>query len=59
MYNLSDELTLESTNATEMLSGKVVAKVVRHRLTEVLVEFTDGTRLFIDHNASKLELSIT
>jgi hypothetical protein len=49
----------ESTRATEMLSGKVVARVVRHRESEVLVEFTDGTRLFVDRRANGIELSIT
>jgi hypothetical protein len=59
MQILNEKLTLESTNATEMLFGKVVDKVIRHKLKEVLVEFTDGTRLFIDHSADALELSIT
>lgn len=49
----------ESMLATEMLSGKVVARVVRHRETEVLVEFTDGTRLFVDRSTNGVEVSIT
>ena len=52
-------LVKESSQATKLLAGKVVARIVRHRETEVLVEFTDGTRLFIDHSAHKLEVSIT
>jgi hypothetical protein len=59
MKNSSEKLTLESANATEMLFGKVVAKVIRNKLTEVLVEFTDGTRLIIDHSTDALELSIS
>lgn len=51
-------LEQESARATEMLSGKVVARIERHRETEVLIEFTDGTRLFVDHNAVGVELSI-
>ena len=42
-----------------MLVGKVVAKVLRAREKEVCVEFTDGTRLFIDHKTDNVELSIT
>jgi hypothetical protein len=42
-----------------MLTGKVVARVVRHRPGEVLIEFTDGTRFFADISSDGLELSIT
>ena len=49
----------EDKRATELLQGKTVANVVRHREKEVLVEFTDGTRFFIDHLENKLDLSIT
>ena len=48
----------ETTRATEMLRGKVVKRVVRHREGEVLIEFEDGARLFADSETS-LELSIT
>jgi hypothetical protein len=53
------QLTSESSRATELLQGKVVARVIRHRETEVLVEFTDQSRLFIDRSHSGVELSIT
>lgn len=53
------DLEAEAAKTTEMLKGKVVARVARHRLKEVMVEFTDGTRLFIDQNKEGLELSIT
>lgn len=49
----------ESKRATDLLSGKVVAKMVRHRLKEVLVEFTDGTTFFVDHMDDGLDLSVT
>ena len=49
----------EAERATELLKGKVVAKVIRHRAKEICVEFTDGTRLFVDHNSINVELSIT
>jgi hypothetical protein len=48
----------ESERATAMLAGKVVARVVRHGAAEVLIEFADGSRLFVD-STSAVELSIT
>jgi hypothetical protein len=53
-----DELSHEAQRATEMLRGRTVRAVVRHRPSEVLIEFHDGTRLFVD-SAGALELSIT
>jgi hypothetical protein len=53
------DLAQEAARATEILHGKVVARIARHRDTEVLVEFTDGTRLFVDRSESAVELSIT
>lgn len=52
-------LAEEARRATELLKGKTVAKVWRHRREEIGIEFTDGTRLFIDHRPSELEISIT
>jgi hypothetical protein len=52
-------LNQEAERASELLKGKIVAKVMRHRAKEVCVEFTDGTRLFVDHNSDNVELSIT
>ena len=51
-------LSQEALRATELLKGKVVASVFRHRPAEVLVEFTDGSRLFVDIAQNALELSI-
>jgi len=48
----------ESEQATSILLGKVVRRILRHRDGEVLIEFEDGTRLFADSDAP-LELSIT
>jgi hypothetical protein len=53
------DLKQESERATEMLKGKVVEKILRHREKEVGLEFTDGTRLFVDAHDGELELSIT
>ena len=49
----------EGERATEMLKGKVVAQVTRHRDEEVCVEFSDGTRLYVDRSEQGVELSIT
>lgn len=54
-----ETLNSEASRATEMLSGKVVSHVHRKREAEVLIEFTDGTRLFIDKSNTGVELSIT
>lgn len=59
MQHSPQELAQEATRATEMLQGKVVVRIARHRETEVLVEFADGTRLFVDRSESAIELSIT
>ncbi|OYU15851.1 MAG: hypothetical protein CFE37_03530 [Alphaproteobacteria bacterium PA4] len=48
----------ETARATEMLRGKMVKRVVRHREGEVLIEFEDGSRFFADSETS-LELSIS
>jgi len=53
------DLKQESERATEMLKGKVVEKVLRHREKEVGIEFTDGTTLFVDAHQDEVELSIT
>ena len=52
-------LEKESERPTHLLEGKTVAKVIRHRPGEVLIEFTDSTRLFVDHQPAELELSVT
>ena len=54
-----EHLDRESAKATTVLAGKVVVRVVRHRESEVLIEFTDGTRLFADAAGGGLELSVT
>jgi hypothetical protein len=49
----------EAKKATKMIKGKVVSIVLRHRLGEFGIEFTDGTRLFVDRIKDGLEISIT
>jgi len=53
------ELEAEAARATELLRGKVVAHIARHRDAEVMVQFTDGTRLFVDGALGSVELSVT
>ena len=49
----------EAKRASDLLAGKCVRLVRRHRPGELLVEFTDGTRLFVDASRGELELSVT
>ena len=51
-------LDQEKTRLEELLGGKTVAKIIRHRANEIGIEFTDGTCLFVDSPA-ELELSVT
>ncbi|MGV3533346.1 MAG: hypothetical protein ACO1QR_13345 [Chthoniobacteraceae bacterium] len=55
---MKSDLEAEAVRATEMLRGRLVSKVWRHRPGEIVLEFDDGTRLFVDSSAP-LELSIT
>ena len=48
----------EERRASEMLAGKTVKSIRRHRPTEVLIEFTDDTRLYVDSD-HPVEMSIT
>ena len=52
------ELEEEANKASDLLSGKTIKSIHRFRCSEVLIEFTDGTRFFIDGHSS-IELSIT
>ena len=58
---MENSVTLEeeAERATEQLAGKIVAAVWRHRPGEIVIQFTDGSRLFADINGTALELSIT
>jgi len=54
--NLDDE----ALRATKLLEGRVVRAIHRHTAREVMVEFVDGSRLFVDWREDRsLELSIT
>ena len=49
----------EAERATELLRGKVVRKIWRHSQEQIGIEFTDGTRVFVDRQAEGLEISVT
>jgi hypothetical protein len=54
------DLKNEGLRATELLRGKVVRVVWRHRANEIGLEFDDGTRLFVDVAPNgELDVSIT
>jgi hypothetical protein len=56
---LFENLQKEARQLTKMLKGKTVDVVWRHRKEEVGIQFTDGTRLFIDQTPNGLDYSIT
>jgi hypothetical protein len=49
-----DELRLQS-----LIADKVISRVRRHRPSELMLEFTDGSRLFINVDGQDLDLSVT
>lgn len=53
-----DDLSRDADEATNLLRGLTVRVVRRHRSSELLVEFENGTRLFVN-SATDVELSIT
>jgi hypothetical protein len=55
---MTSDLEAEATRATELLIGKTVAVVRRANQRVILIEFSDGARLFVDSKTA-IELSIT
>ena len=53
------DLAEEENKITELLSNKVVKRIMRHRESEVVIEFNDGSTFIIDTNDKSLEFSIT
>ncbi|MEA9489748.1 hypothetical protein [Xanthomonas campestris] len=49
----------EADRATVHLAGKIVQTVWRHRSSELVIQFTDASRIFADVKEDALELSIT
>jgi hypothetical protein len=48
----------EATRISELVEGKAIVAVYRHRASEIVIEFADGSRLFVDA-ISALEISVT
>jgi len=59
MESYEKKLKKEARQLTKMLRGRTVGAVWRHRKKEVGIQFTDGTRLFIDQTPDGLDYSIT
>lgn len=53
------DLEDEATKLTGLLRSKIVRAVRRYRLGEVMIEFDDGTRLFVNNISDGLEFSVT
>jgi hypothetical protein len=54
------KLSDERKELRRLLLGKAVKRCRRHRKNELIVEFEDGTRLYVDGHANgELELSVT
>jgi hypothetical protein len=49
----------DGQKATAQLGGKTVRRVVKRGPNELMVEFADGTRLFLNSTPSDIELAIT
>jgi hypothetical protein len=49
----------ESQGLTELLLGKVVQGAFRNRDGELLIVFSDRTRLFVDAKGDTIECSVT
>jgi len=53
------ELAEESRRLNNLIRGKAVKRTKRFRPSELLIEFEDGTRLFVNAVDGGLELSVT
>jgi hypothetical protein len=52
------DMNAEAEPATELLERKAVTRVARHHEAEAMVEFVDGTHLYVDRSADGSVLSI-
>lgn len=55
------ELERQAKELTELLKGKTVRIVWRHRPDEIAIEFDDDdrTRLFVNRSSDRLDISVT
>ena len=56
---MTDDINAEAGRLTELLRGKTVSAARRHRRGELLLQFEDGTRLFVNAAADGLDISVT
>ena len=57
---MNSNLEDEAHTLVDLLKGKIVSKVFRNNVSEICLEFSDGTRLFANtSNSQNLELSVT
>jgi hypothetical protein len=56
--NVEEQLDEEANKIQKLLAGKSLSRVLRPRENEVVLEFKDGTRLFIN-TKGKPEFSVT
>lgn len=59
---MKEELTLEqeASSILELLDARVVSRILRPRPNEICIEFSDGTRFYIDSQSSdSLSFSVT
>jgi len=54
-----DELKDEEKNLKELLENRIVSNIHRHKKSELVIVFSDGTKLLIDQSDDALELSVT
>ena len=54
-----ENLEEEANELTRLIRGKAVKVIRRHRVSEVMLEFHDGSRLFANTTRDGLELSVT
>ena len=59
MEMTSTNLDREAAEIAMLISGKRVSVVRRHRIGEIMIEFDDGSRLFINKTPNDLDFSIT
>jgi hypothetical protein len=53
------DLDDEEQRLQSLIADKVIAQVRRHRASELILEFSDGSRLFVNADGQDLDLSVT
>jgi hypothetical protein len=56
---MANQLDAEGPRLTKLLAGKTIKVAKRHRESEVMLEFTDGSRFFVNSGPMKLDISVT